>query len=322
MGTITQFPRASSRRTSISPPENLEQIKQELDRHRSGISQERDRLQHLENAAKERLEGLQRNREVTEDRLKQSETELQKLTQQLKQQQTQLGDAQFVYQQTAAAVSARLRFLQRQPQQYGWALLLNSENLTELMARRHQLQLLYKSDRQILEQLKQSSDRLNQQTLAIEQKKNEISLLRQQLLAQKSDFDSQAKIQQELVGRLASDRNALEAAQAQLKRDSEGITFLIQQRLAVRPSGFPGILGTGRMGIPNDGTDLQRFWLANPPDPRLRTLPRGNRFCLRLWQYYLCIPSRGCDFCGLVWRLWQFSHSRSWEWHYHPIRPC
>lgn len=264
-GLLLSFPAPAVAVPASPPPENLEQIKQELDRHRSGISQERDRLQHLENAAKERLEGLQRNREVTENRLKQSETELQKLTQQLKQQQTQLGDAQFVYQQTAAAVSARLRFLQRQPQQYGWALLLNSENLTELMARRHQLQLLYKSDRQILEQLKQSSDRLNQQTLAIEQKKNEISLLRQQLLAQKSDFDSQAKIQQELVGRLASDRNALEAAQAQLKRDSEGITFLIQQRLAVRPSGFPGILGTGRMGIPNDGPISSGFgWRTHP----------------------------------------------------------
>lgn len=261
-----RVPLGSAVVAQASPPEeNLEQLQEDLDRHRSGISQERDRLEHLEKAAKERLEGLQRYGEVTGDRLQQSEAELQALTQQVKQLQTQLGDAQFAFQQTAAATSARLQFLQRQPKSYGWALLLQSENLNEFLDRRRQLKLLYQSDRQTLMKLKASADRLNQQTTAIEQKKNEISLLRQQLLAQKSDFDAQAKIQQDLVQRLTSDRQALEAAQAQLKRDSQGITFLIQQRIAARPSGFPGILGTGLMGIPNDGPISSGFgWRSHP----------------------------------------------------------
>ncbi len=57
----------------------------------------------------------------------------------------------------------------------------------------------------------QEANLLIQQKTEVAGQKNQISLIREQLLAQKDDYQSQAELQTELIQRLNSDRLSLEA---------------------------------------------------------------------------------------------------------------
>ena len=242
--------------------ERLQKQLTERQEYRSDVIKESDRLQNLEKAALDRLRALQENAEIASSALHEIDSELLEVTKILQQSRAALRERQIAYQDSLTAAIARLRFLQRQPKSYGFAILLASENFHEFINRRHQLKRVTRADRQALLQLKAQLDQLNRQKIHIEQIKNEIALIRQQLLVQQAEFTQQARVQQKLVKRLQTDRRALEAAQIRLKRDSTGIALLIQQRGA---SNFPADWGAAQMSIPNDGSISSSFgWRQHP----------------------------------------------------------
>lgn len=245
--------------------EDLQNQQKQLDQQRSQVSREHDRLKNLEKAAQGNLNGLQRTIKVTGGQIKVSQAQLQAATQQLRDLEVALVTAEKTYRQKQFSTVARLRFLQRQPVDRGWAVLLQSQDLNEFLDRRHQLKRIYEADRQILTSLKTQAERIDQQRDQVEQKKNEIALMTQQLQAQKSEFEAQASTQQGLIGRLKTDRKALEAAETQLARDSENITALIQQRIAQQRGSSIALRGTGQMVYPTEGPITSGFgWRMHP----------------------------------------------------------
>ncbi|MBD2058385.1 peptidoglycan DD-metalloendopeptidase family protein [Oculatella sp. FACHB-28] len=242
--------------------ENLQQQRQQIEQERDDLQRERDRLQNLEQSAQERLGGLQNNIRTTAAQIQQNEAQIKAATENLKKLQAELAIAEKGFQDKQLGTVARLRFLQRQQGGQGWAVLLQSNNLNEFLDRRRQLKLVYQADRQILANLKAQFDNLNQRKRTIERQKNDIALLTQQLLAQKSQLEAQSKIQQDLIARLRQDRNALEEAEAQLERDSATIAVLIRQRLSI-PG--PVVRGTGQFTYPSIGIVTSNFgWRVHP----------------------------------------------------------
>lgn len=241
--------------------DSLRQQQQRLEQQRSQILKERDRVRNLQKAAEGNLKGLQKTIKATANQIKTSEAQLQKATSQLRALEATLVKAEQAYQQKQYATVARLRFLQRQQMERGWAVLLQSQNLNEFLDRRRQLKLIYAADREMLVGLKQETDRLDRQRAQVEQKKNEIALLTQQLLAQKADVEAEAESQKGLIARLNSDNKALEAAEAQLAKDSQAIARLIRQRI---PGGI-AYRGTGQMLFPSLGEITSVFgWRTHP----------------------------------------------------------
>jgi len=180
-----------------------------------------------------------------------------------------LAAAERTYYQKQAATIARLRFLQRQQfGGFGWDILLKSQNLNEFLDRRRRVKLVYQADEQILSSLKAEAEKINQHKSEIERQKNEIALLTQQLLAQKAQFEAQLKAQLQLIERLNTDKQALEAAQEQLLVDSKSIGILIQRQIAAaNKARFPntGVFGTGQLLYPNDGAITSGFgWRRHP----------------------------------------------------------
>ncbi|MBD1996525.1 peptidoglycan DD-metalloendopeptidase family protein [Leptolyngbya sp. FACHB-541] len=242
--------------------ENLQQQRQQIEQERDDLQRERDRLQNLEQSAQERLGGLQNNIRTTAAQIQQNEAQIKAATENLKKLQAELAIAEKGFQDKQLGTVARLRFLQRQQGGQGWAVLLQSNNLNEFLDRRRQLKLVYQADRQILANLKAQFDNLNQRKRTIERQKNDIALLTQQLLAQKSQLEAQSKIQQDLIARLRQNRNALEEAEAQLERDSATIAVLIRQRLSI-PG--PVVRGTGQFTYPSIGIVTSNFgWRVHP----------------------------------------------------------
>ncbi len=242
--------------------EALQQQREKIEQQRSQVVKERDRLRHLQKAAEGNLKGLQKNIKATTNQIQQSELSLQKATKKLRELEVVLVKAEQAYQQKQFATVARLRFLQRQQVDRGWAVLLQSQNLNEFLDRRRQLKLIYASDRKMLVGLKKEAELISRQRQQVEQKKNEIALLTQQLQLQKADFEAQADSQKNLIARLNTDRQALEAAEAQLARDSQNVAALIRQKVGL---GGVAYRGSGQMLLPTTGEITSSFgWRTHP----------------------------------------------------------
>jgi len=250
--------------------DQLRQQQQQVDQQRSAIQQERDRLQQAEGTAKQQLGQLQLDLNTTNLQLKDSDYRLKLAQKQLQELQEDYLIAEKAYRQKQAATIGRLRFLQRQQGGNGWAVLLQSRDLSEFLARREQLKRVYAADRQGLEDFQAETVKIRQQRQALEEQRNNVALLTQQLLAQKSEVQAKAQVQTLLVDRLTSDRAALEAAETQLARDSSRLRGLIQQRVAAAaPKAIirkPVIIrGSGLMVYPSAGEITSNFgWRVHP----------------------------------------------------------
>ena len=210
----------------------LQQQQQQIQQQRQNVIQEQNRLTNLQTEAQKHLGGLNQNLQITNTYIQDSEIKLQQANQVLQQLETNLSIAERDYENRQIATVARLRFLQRSPTSQGWAVLLQSQNISDFISRRYLLKLVYQADQGILARLSQQANLLIKQRTEIAGQKNQIALIREQLLAQKADYQNQAQSQTELVQRLNNDRLALEAAQNQLEQDSQNLTVLIQQKIA------------------------------------------------------------------------------------------
>jgi murein DD-endopeptidase MepM/ murein hydrolase activator NlpD len=257
---------ASAQPQLLATRESIDQLKQRrenIDQQREDLQQERQRVQKQENAAKGRLDGLQTTIQATSTRIQETEYQIQQAETELKALEAKLLAAEQAYEAVRTAAVGRLQFMQRQQGSEGWAVLLQSKNLNEFLERRYQLKRVYEADRTFLIDLKNKADEIVKQQQGVEAQKNAIALLRQQLLAQKDQYEVQAQQQTQLIARLKDNRVALQAAEAQLAQDSESVGNLIRERIAAaqraaaRRNG--GVVGTGRLINPSSGSMTSRF---------------------------------------------------------------
>lgn len=257
---------------ATTPPsiDTLKQQQQQIKQEREKTIQQRDRLTNLQEAAKQRLTGINQNLQTTNSHIQDSELRLRQATEYLQQLEAGLVVAENSYAERQIATVARLRYLQRSPASQGWAVLLQSQSLSDFISRRQQLRFVYQADQKILAKLNEQANSIYEQKTAVEQQKNEIALIRQQLLAQKADYQHQAESQTELIDRLNSDRLALEAAQNQLDRDSQNLEVLIQQKIAAAQAEANRrnnilIQGTGILAMPSNARTSSPFgWRTHP----------------------------------------------------------
>lgn len=234
----------------------LQKKQQQVEQQRNQLDRQQDQLENQQETSEDRLQGLQQSITATANQITETEYRLAKAEKDLKNLQGQLEKAEAEYQAMQSATVARLQFLQRQKGSEGWAVLLQSSDFNEFLDRRYQLKRVYQADRNVLDELKRKADQIKQQKAAVEAQKNQVALLRQQLLAQKQQFEKEASSEQVLISRLKTERAALEAAEAQLARESAQIASLIQQRVAAQ-SGI--VRGTGRFIYPANGRITSGF---------------------------------------------------------------
>lgn len=268
---LLAVPTPVSANPSPSPAsvDTLEQMRQTIDQQRSQLKKERDRIFDIEKAVKSQLTDIQINIQATDTAYKDYAAQIELANKRLRVVQEDLAIAQRSYYQKQAAIIARLRFLQRQRRTgFGWDILLKSQNLNQFLDRRRHVKLLYQADRKILISLKAEAFRINQQKLQVETHKNQIALLTQQLLAQKAQYQAQLAAQQQLIERLKTDKQALEAAQAQLAIDSRNIGILIRREVgASNKARFPhtGVFSNGVLMFPSDAEITSGFgWRRHP----------------------------------------------------------
>jgi murein DD-endopeptidase MepM/ murein hydrolase activator NlpD len=242
--------------------DDLQTYQQRLERQKSQVAEERDRLENLENAAQQTLKGLQKGLQSTTQTLQTNQTQIQAETQKLQQLENKLTIAEQAYEQKRSATIARLQFLQRQNRDQGWAVLLQSQSLNEFLDRRYQLKRVHQADQRTLLSLKTDADRLEHQRNAVEQTRMKITLLTQQLAVQKGQLEQLAIDQKSSISRLRTDKRAMEVAESQLEQDSQALTSLINQRLVGAQVAFRG---NGQLMLPVVGEITSPFgWRMHP----------------------------------------------------------
>ncbi|MEM9808104.1 MAG: peptidoglycan DD-metalloendopeptidase family protein [Cyanobacteria bacterium P01_D01_bin.56] len=249
-------PLALGQSQNNAPLEQLQQQQEKIEKQQQNLEAEQNRLQGLEQEASQQLDGLQDSITITNLKIEDTEFQIDEAQSRLERLENKLAQAQEEYEGVRIAAVRRLQFMQRQKDAEGWAVLLKSENLNEFLEKRYLLSKVYQADREFMVELQGQADKIVQQQQGVEAQKNSIALLRQQLLAKRDQYEAQAGQQTQLIARLKDNRGALEAAQAQLERDSQSLANLIRQRIAAA-SGI--ILGTGQMSFPTSGRITSRF---------------------------------------------------------------
>lgn len=236
--------------------QDLQKKQQELDNKRNEIQQQQNQLQNQQSTSEDKLEGLQQTIVATDQQIDQTEAKLAEAEKHLNALQAEEVKLQAAYDASQKATVARLQFLQRQQGSEGWAVLLQSQDFNEFLDRRYQLKRVYQADKSVLDDLEEKAKKLAAQKAVVEEQKNQVALLRQQLLSQKQQYEAEAQSEQQLIARLKQERTALEAAEAQLAQDSEQIGAMIRQKIAAST----GIIrGTGRFIYPANASITSGF---------------------------------------------------------------
>ncbi len=231
------------------------QQRQQVEQQKDQIQKARDRIQQLEQSAEKDLSGTRQTIQTTTAAIEANEARLKGANAKLDQLEASLEKAEATYQKQQAATVARLQVMQRQRPSSGWAVLLQSQSLNDFLDRQQRLKRVFEADRQVLERLKTATDKIAQQRNAVEKQKNQIAILTQQQLSQRSQQQQRAEYQRQTIARLQTNKMALESALGILSQDSANLTDLIRQRMQVERSyqfgpGNVVVIGSGQVSFP------------------------------------------------------------------------
>ncbi|MEL7512656.1 MAG: hypothetical protein AAGM27_11010 [Cyanobacteria bacterium J06554_3] len=162
--------------------DQLREQRDQLDEQRKLYDETDERYQRAEDQATQNLRDLSKTLQSTDSWITNTEYQLAQAERRLDQLEADLEKNKKDYETARTAVVGRLQFMQRQQSAQGWALLLQSQNLNDFLDRRYRLKRVYESDRETLVELDAYSEEIVAQQAGVEQQKNSIGLLRQQLL--------------------------------------------------------------------------------------------------------------------------------------------
>ncbi|MEM6599501.1 MAG: peptidoglycan DD-metalloendopeptidase family protein [Cyanobacteria bacterium P01_C01_bin.69] len=248
--------------------EDLQQQRDQLDEQIEVYNETDQRFRKAEEQTNQNLRDLSKTIQSTDSWITNTEYQLAEAERRLSQLEADFELNQQDYERARTAVVGRLQFMQRQQNSQGWALLLQSETLNDFLDRRYRLKQVYQADRATLFALDEKSAELVAQQQGVEEQKNAIALLRQQLLVSRDQYTNQMQQQSTLVTRLQQNRGALAAAIDQLDQESDEITSLILERIAVadaadaeiaREEALRAASASGKMVYPSSGPITSNF---------------------------------------------------------------
>lgn len=244
--------------------QELQNYQNYVDQQRQIIQKQQEQINSLTKPAQSRLEALRRNVRVTDEQIQDNEKKIRQARNQLQKLNTNLQELEYDLNKKRGATSARLRYLQRQQLQRWWITLLSSRDLNQFADRRRQIERVYDSDRKLLADLTQRSERVDKQRNQVVSQKNEIELLTQKLKYQKANTEAEVVAQKNAIDRLKSDRQALASAEDRLIEDSRRLSQIILAK--VQP--YSGLIlppGTGQLMYPTIGEITSNFgWRTHP----------------------------------------------------------
>lgn len=244
--------------------QELQNYQNFVNQQRQIIQKQQEQIKAIAKPAQSRLDALRRNVRATDAQIQDNEKKIRQARTQLQTLGAKLQDLEYDLNKKREATSARLRYLQRQQLQRWWITLLSSRDLNQFADRRRQIERIYNSDRKLLVDLTQKSDRVEKQRNQVVAQRNEIELLTQKLKYQKSNIEAEVVAQQNAVDRLKSDRQALAQAEDRLVEDSRRLSQIILAK--VQP--YEGLVippGTGQLMYPTIGPVTSNFgWRTHP----------------------------------------------------------
>ena len=214
--------------------QKLQQQRQQVDEQRKKLREQGSRLQEKENQENQKLDTLRGNLNQTEQQLSATEQRIENATRQMGELEVALALSEQTYQRKRLAIVGRLQFLQRQPPHWGFAVLLQSESLNEFLDRRKQIERVYERDRDQLKSLETAAAALSVKRLKLRDQQRDLDSLARGLNTTASELQTKAARQREQVSEIQAQRTTVEASETQLKKDSDALTTIIQEKSAAQ----------------------------------------------------------------------------------------
>lgn len=233
-------------------------------------------LRQKEHSAVSELTQLQQKLENTSTELMDSQYRLRRAEAKLGQAQTRLAQARSLFTNQQQSASARLKAIYKTKTLDQWEALLSARDMGTFLTRFHFLKRVSEQDANML-------DRLDRQRRVITQEQRRYALQRQNIAriteaigAQKVQLGDLTQSQNHLVNQIKTERQAAEAAVAQLEADNRQVEGMIRRILAQRaameaaarrlnPNYIRPPLGTGRFGWPCAGVITSGFGYRRHP---------------------------------------------------------
>lgn len=143
--------------------QELQNYQNYVEQQRQIIQKQQEQINALTKPAQSRLDALRRNVRVTDAQIQDNEKKIRQAREQLQKLSFNLQELEYDLNKKRDATSARLRYLQRQQLQRWWVTLLSSRDLNQFADRRRQIERIYDSDRKLLSDLTQRSERVEKQ---------------------------------------------------------------------------------------------------------------------------------------------------------------
>jgi septal ring factor EnvC (AmiA/AmiB activator) len=253
---------------------------EEIERQARQNREEAGKLQKQEKTEITRLRRTERSLNDTRKRLQRLQTSGRKLDQQLESTRLDLERAQISLGQQRAKLARRLRNMYKQGAARELEYLLSTSTIPQLLARWDFLVMVAEQDRVLLESVSARKENVEAAKQKIEVTLGEVQKTETRTAAQRSQLSSLQKERSETVSRIKTQRQAYEAAAAELEKTARDIKKLLAELEARRKRGgvpYTGDFakGKGQLDWPVRGSVIGTFGPEKHPKWGTTTINNG-----------------------------------------------
>ncbi len=193
---------------------NLDDLRNEQDELNQQIEDTKDRMSEIETRAK----GLSRDIEDLDTKLNQATYELEVVTEELKNIEGQiiitigeLEEAERDLEEKEDSFKKRIRVMYMNGNTGYLELLLSSEDIKDFLSRQEIAESIAEHDKELIRFMKETRDTIDAKKVELEAQRSSVEVTKSRIESRRRDLDQATREKQDLMGRLALDRKALEA---------------------------------------------------------------------------------------------------------------
>ncbi|QSQ10371.1 Murein hydrolase activator EnvC [Koleobacter methoxysyntrophicus] len=239
--------------TSLASGSELDDLKKQLNSLEMKIKQQEQRLNEVikrEKTVSNELEIVERKLELTELELQKVEDQLIKTEQKVKKTQQELEEAQKrVEQQTEIFYLRAEAMYKNGPVDY-LEVLLDSKSFSDFITRMDILKRIISYDANLLNSLKEQKALIEDKKVELELQRNEILAVRQQISDKKKEIEVQVAARERLLNQIKNDKMAYEKALDEMEEAQRKLNKMIAELQAKQKKGY---MGTATFAWPTPG---------------------------------------------------------------------
>ena len=233
---------------------NLDELQKQQKDVQQQIKNTKNQINEIESRTKDvsrQIEELDRQLSQATVELEKVEKELSNLENQIVRTAEELEEAELKLEERKDSFNKRIRIMYMNGNLGFLEILLSSENIKDFLSRQEIVESIAEHDRELIRFMKEQRDTIDAKKVELEAQKPSVEATRAKLESRRKDLEQASRQKEELMGRLALDRKALESEVDKLNDLAKKIESEI-----VKLQRNTGPYSGGKMGWPVPGYNM------------------------------------------------------------------